>query len=139
MRESLVGLTPFLKEHLRWLFLNLCTIRRLSSWGKPFIKRKFAKIITNRVPKVSYFLLFTLFYFCCLFLFFSCIEKQSLNKNYQEQQSRGVLGRRCSENMLQTYRKTPIPKYDFNKIVKQLRHGCSLVNLLHIFGISFFF
>ena len=138
VRESLVGLTPFLKEHLRWLLLNLCTIPRLSSWGKPFIKWKFAKIITNRVPKVSYFLLFALFYFCYLFLFFSCIEKQSLNKNYQEQQSRGVLGRRCSENMLQTYRKTPITKCDFNKITKQLQHGCSPVNFLHIFGTSFF-
>ena len=38
------------------------------------------------------------------------------------QPSRGVLGKRCSENMQQIYRRTP---------------GCSLINLLHIFKIPF--
>ena len=40
----------------------------------------------------------------------------------QKQSTRGVLIKRCSENMQQR---------DFNKIT--LRHGCSPVNLLHIF------
>ena len=30
-----------------------------------------------------------------------------------------------------------MPKYDFNKVAKQLRHGCSPVNLLHIFRTRF--
>ena len=56
----------------------------------------------------------------------------------QKQSSGGVLRKRCSENMRQTYRRTPMPKCDFNKVAKQLieiavRHGCSPVNLLHIF------
>ena len=38
----------------------------------------------------------------------------------EKQPSRGVLSKRCSENMLQIYRKTPMPKCDFNKVAKQL-------------------
>ena len=46
---------------------------------------------------------------------------------------------RCSENMQQMSRRTPMPKCDFNKVAKQiaLRHGCSPVNLLHIFRAHF--
>ena len=36
----------------------------------------------------------------------------------QKQPSRGVLGKRCSENMQQIYRLTSMPKCDFNKISK---------------------
>ena len=38
----------------------------------------------------------------------------------QKQPSRGVLRKRFSENMKQIYRRTPMPKYDFNKVAKQL-------------------
>ena len=38
----------------------------------------------------------------------------------QKQPSRGVLRKRCSENMQQMYRRTPMPKCDFNKVAKQL-------------------
>ena len=31
-----------------------------------------------------------------------------------------VLGKRCSENMQQIYRRTPMPKCDFNKVALQL-------------------
>ena len=34
----------------------------------------------------------------------------------QKQPSRGVLRKRCSENMQQIYRITPMPKCDFNKV-----------------------
>ena len=39
---------------------------------------------------------------------------------HQEQPPRGVLKERCSENMHQIYRRTPMPKCDFNKVAKQL-------------------
>ena len=46
--------------------------------------------------------------------------------------------------MQQVYRRTPMPKCDFNKVAKQnifieilLRHGCSPVTLLHIFRTPF--
>ena len=34
----------------------------------------------------------------------------------QKQLSRGVVKRGCSENIQQIYRKTPMPKCDFNKV-----------------------
>ena len=34
-------------------------------------------------------------------------------------QPRGVSRKRCSENMQQIYRRTPMPKCDFNKVAKQ--------------------
>ena len=38
----------------------------------------------------------------------------------QKQPPRGVLKKRCSENMQQIYRRKPMPKCDFNKVAKQL-------------------
>ena len=37
-------------------------------------------------------------------------------KVFQKQPSRGVLQKRCSENMEQIYRRTPMAKCDFNKV-----------------------
>ena len=36
----------------------------------------------------------------------------------EKQPSSGVLRKRCSENMQQIYRRTSMPKYDFDKVVK---------------------
>ena len=61
----------------------------------------------------------------------------------QKQPSRAVLTKACSENMKQIYRRTPMPKCDFNKVTLisiieiVLHHGCSHVNLLHIFRAPF--
>ena len=58
----------------------------------------------------------------------------------QNKLSRGVLRKRCSENMQQIYRRTPMPKCDlnsFNFTEITFQHGCSPVNLLHIFRTSF--
>ena len=38
----------------------------------------------------------------------------------KKQPSRGILKRRCSENMQQIYRRTPMSKCYFNKVAKQL-------------------
>ena len=46
------------------------------------------------------------------------LRKVALQK--QKQPPRGVPRKSCSENMLQIYRRTPISKYDFNKVAKQL-------------------
>ena len=59
-----------------------------------------------------------------------------ISTDISEQRSRGVLIKRCSEDMQQIYRRTPMPKCDFTLEIT-LRHGCSPVNLLHIFRISF--
>ena len=39
----------------------------------------------------------------------------------QKQPSRGVPTKRCSENMQQIYRRTPMPKRDFNKVIEILQ------------------
>ena len=39
---------------------------------------------------------------------------------YQKQSPRGLLRKRCSENMQQIYRRTPRLKCDFNKVAKKL-------------------
>ena len=36
----------------------------------------------------------------------------------QKQHSRGVFSKRCSEKIKQIYRRTPMPKCDFNKVAK---------------------
>ena len=58
-------------------------------------------------------------------LIWSSISSHSLEK----QPSIGVLIKRCSENMKQIYRRTPIPKCDFSKVSKQLswNHTSALV------------
>ena len=38
----------------------------------------------------------------------------------QKQPLRGVPGKRCSENMQKIYRRTSLPKCDFNKVALQL-------------------
>ena len=48
----------------------------------------------------------------------------------QKQPLRNVLRKRCSENMQQIYRGTPIPKCDFNKVALQLEN--SIWNLLQV-------
>ena len=45
----------------------------------------------------------------------------SFIKLFQKQLFRGVLKKRCSENMQQIYRRTPMLKCDFNKVAKQLK------------------
>ena len=43
-----------------------------------------------------------------------------LTSNHQKQPLRGVPRKRCSENTQQIYRRTPMSKYDFNKVALQL-------------------
>ena len=62
------------------------------------------------------------------------------DEQYQQKQHFRVL-KRCSENMLQIYKKPPMAKSDFNKVATEvtLWHGRSLVNLLRIFRTPFFY
>ena len=70
---------------------------------------------------------------------YNCSQKaEKLIRWFQKQPPRGVLKKRCPGNMQQIYRRTPMPKCDFNKVASNfieitLCHGCSAVNLLHIF------
>ena len=59
------------------------------------------------------------------------------NSPIQKQPPKGVLEKRCSENMQQIYRRAHMPNCDFNKVAIALRHGCSPVDLRHIFRTAF--
>ena len=66
-----------------------------------------------------------------MYIYIYIKEHLSIKKSYFR-----VLKKRCSENMQQIYRRTPLPKCDLNRVTLQLYwnrtwHGCSLVNLLH--------
>ena len=57
---------------------------------------------------------------------------------FRKQPSSGVRRKRYSQNTQQIYRRTLMPKCDFNKVLCNfieitLWHGCAPVNLLHIF------
>ena len=57
----------------------------------------------------------------------------------QKQPPRAAPRKRCSENIQQIYRRTPVPEFGLNNnfIEIALRHGCSPVNLPHIFSTPF--
>ena len=62
-------------------------------------------------------------------LTFSFIMNEPIDK-HQKQPSRGVLRKRCCENMQQIYRRIPMPKCDLNKVasaikVSQRKNGIS--------------
>ena len=69
------------------------------------------------------------------------VSSKNFLKQVQKQPSRGVLIKRCSENMQQSYRRTPMPKCDFNKVAIffeiTLWRGYFPVNLLHVFRTRF--
>ena len=53
-----------------------------------------------------------------LSLVFKVVENLQCILKDQKEPSRGVLQKRCSENMQQIYRRTAIPKCDFKKVAK---------------------
>ena len=56
-----------------------------------------------------------------------CPRKSTKTSNeLQKQPSRGVLIKRCSENMQQIYRRTPMPKCDFNNAALQFYWNLTL-------------
>ena len=79
-------------------------------------------------------------------MFITYFQNSLYFRQKQKLLPRGVLRKRCSENMQQIYRKTTMPKRDFNKVEKQLQcnfieialwHGYSPVTLLRIFTTPF--
>ena len=55
------------------------------------------------------------------------------SSNHQKQHSRDVLRKRCSENMQQIYRRTLMPKCDFNKVAKATKAIVLFVSTKQIF------
>ena len=64
------------------------------------------------------------------------VEKKACKREFKilkqkKQPARGVLKKRCPENMQQIYKKTPMPKRDFNKVALQLYWNRTLVWTFH--------
>ena len=66
-------------------------------------------------------------------MYFETSEQQLFRINLgcylPKQPSRGVLKKRCSENMQQINRRTPMPKCDFNKVALQLYWNHALASV----------
>ena len=76
-----------------------------------------------------------------LFLF-ETVEIQFSDLKYLRSRGPEALSKRCSENIQQIYRGTPMPKCDFIKVASSfieitLWRKCSTVNLLHILRTAF--
>ena len=87
---------------------------------------------------------FHVFKFAQMITIAQCItfEFKYCSKKIQKQPPRGVLRKRCFENVQQIYRRTPCQstfsiKLLCNFIEIALRHGCSPVNVLHILRTPF--
>ena len=90
---------------------------------------------------------YTLYDCKCDDAFYQCLKKVIYlyyEWHPQKQPSIGALRKKCSENMQPIYRRSPMPKCDFNKVAYcslteiALRHGCSPINLLHMFRAPFY-
>ena len=57
---------------------------------------------------------------------------------FQKQLLRGVPWKRCSKNMQQIYRRTPMPKSDFNKVAKQFYWNYTSVLVLSCKSVAYF-
>ena len=57
---------------------------------------------------------------CVLRLDPNFVVRLAAEKNFRKQPPRGVLSKRCSENMQEIYRRTSMPKCDFNNVALQL-------------------
>ena len=65
-------------------------------------------------------------------------NNRSTKDTLQKQPSRGVIKKSCSENMQQIYRRTPMPKCDFNKVALELYWNCTSKWVLSCkFAVSF--
>ena len=91
--------------------------------------------------------LYLLYFVCILEILFELIKSQFRiiwgQTTFQKHPSRCVPIRRCSEDMQQIYRRTTyrsviLIKMICNFIEITLRHGCSPLNLLHIFRTPFY-
>ena len=114
----------------RCCFLNQ---KKLSGWmnWKHFFSSKGCNILHRKTGLTRFITIFILEWFSVM--------------NTSDKSSRpevGVPRKRYSENIQQIYRRTPMPRCDFNKVASQLyemalRHGWFPVHLLHIFRTPF--
>ena len=103
--------------------------KKRNVWVRPTLKEYLLEGTKNLIFVWIYFFLFWFilsFYYRFISGQTSNIFLNALKARFdlllwiQKQPSRGVLRRKCSEDMQQNYRRTPMSKYDFNKVALQL-------------------
>ena len=70
-----------------------------------------------------YIILLSLWTLILIMMVILIVEWKGKNKSANKQSFKGVLKKRCSENMPQIYRRTPMPNCDFYKIAKHLTYS----------------
>ena len=103
--------------------------KKRNEWVHPTLKEYLREGTKNLIFVLIYFFLFWFilsFYYRFISGQTSNIFLNALKARFdlllciRKQPSRGVLRRKCSEDMQQNYRRTPMSKYDFNKVALQL-------------------
>ena len=96
-------------------------IRKLNSFTKNLTSMFFFIIMIHKPASIGFYMLTAsvikeLKYNWFFYRFFTDISRWN---KWQTQSLRGVLKKRCSENMKQIYRRAPMPKCNFNKVALQ--------------------
>ena len=124
------------KTVLVWIYDKIGKTRRAGGKLLPYsFKLKLAGLLRKRISFVllcySVFVLFCFFVLVLLTSLKWCVERVGRRVRitgkylafivyFQKQPSRGVLSKRCSENIQPNYRRIPMPKWHFNKVALQL-------------------
>ena len=107
-------------------YSHILIIHDITTNLRKFFTKKLAKgFATKYYPMTS----IPIWIVCWIFR-----ENMKTDVHRKRQPSRGVLSKKCSENMQKMYRRAPM-LCKFIEIT--LQHGCSTVNLLHIFRTLF--
>ena len=111
-------------EHCRTSMLNNILLVKTANIDQVFSLRetmKLTRLVFNGIYRMKIFWFTFSYYFV---LKRSCILLRRKFHNFfitvQKQPHGGVLKKRCSENIQQIYKRTPMPKSDLNKVSKQL-------------------
>ena len=111
--QEIIPMTNFQEKHVCFLRIAINLLDPLSAnprkWSKTLNVRAYLGLC--QTPLID------LCFFCFCFLFFCFFSCTIVNQN---QPSRCVLRKKCSENMQQIHRRTRMPKSDFNTVTLQL-------------------
>ena len=102
------------------------------SFLRIFFTRGLLSNVYKNAQKLFCFVLFVVIKKNCRKWFFETCRHsltcmKCILKGFQKQSHRGVPMKRCSENMQQIYRRTPMPKCDFNKVALKSHFGMGVL------------
>ena len=93
-------------------------------WNKVFATHRSGGSATGTWARCSYKIMVIWFISCILIHTLLVYTTCRCDHQNQKQTSRGAFKKRCSENIQQIYKRTPMPKCDFNKVTKVWVFSC---------------